>query len=42
MKRGRPKRSWQRTVREEALAVGKTWGEIKTTQQEPCEMATLC
>jgi hypothetical protein len=28
-KRGRPKRSWQRTIREEALAVGKTWGEIR-------------
>jgi hypothetical protein len=25
----RPKRSWQRTIQEEALAVGKTWGEIK-------------
>jgi hypothetical protein len=24
-KRGRPKRSWQRTIREEALAAGKTW-----------------
>jgi hypothetical protein len=28
-KGGRPKRSWQRIMREEALAVGKTWGEIK-------------
>jgi predicted ArsR family transcriptional regulator len=28
-KRGRPKRSWQRTIREEALAAGKTWEEIK-------------
>jgi hypothetical protein len=27
--RGRPKRSWQRIVREEAFAVGKTWGEIE-------------
>jgi hypothetical protein len=26
-KRGRPRRSWQRTIREGALAVGKTWGE---------------
>jgi hypothetical protein len=28
-KRGRPRRSWQRTIREEALAVAKAWGEIK-------------
>jgi hypothetical protein len=28
-KRGRPKRSWQRTIREEALADGKTCGEIR-------------
>jgi hypothetical protein len=28
-KRGRPKRSRQRTTRQEGLAVGKTWGEIK-------------
>jgi hypothetical protein len=27
--KGRPKRSRQRTIREEALAAGKTWGEIK-------------
>jgi hypothetical protein len=27
-KRGRPKRSWQRIIRE-VLSVGKTWGEIK-------------
>jgi hypothetical protein len=27
-KRERPKRSWQRTTREEALAAGKTWREI--------------
>jgi hypothetical protein len=28
-KRGRRKRSWERKIREEALTVGKTWGEIK-------------
>jgi hypothetical protein len=28
-KRGRSKRSWQRTVRDEVLAAGKAWGEIK-------------
>jgi hypothetical protein len=28
-KRGRLKRSCQSTIREEALSVGKTWGEIK-------------
>jgi predicted ArsR family transcriptional regulator len=28
-KRGRPKRSWQRTIREEASADGKTRREIK-------------
>jgi hypothetical protein len=28
-KRGRPRRSWQRTAREEALAAEKTRGEIK-------------
>jgi hypothetical protein len=31
-KRRRPKRSWQRTMREEALAVGKTWGEINSAR----------
>jgi hypothetical protein len=28
MKKGRPKRAWYRTIQEEALAAGKTWGEI--------------
>jgi hypothetical protein len=37
-KRGRPKRSRQRKVREEALAVGKTCGEIKQLSKNrvPC------
>jgi hypothetical protein len=40
-KRGRPQRSWQRTIQEEALAVGKTWGKIKQLIKN-CQMATLC
>jgi hypothetical protein len=28
-KSGRPKMNWQRTLREEALAAWKTWGEFK-------------
>jgi hypothetical protein len=28
-KRGRLNRSWQRTIQEEALVAGKTWGEVK-------------
>jgi hypothetical protein len=28
-KGGRPKRRWQRTIREGNLAIGKTWEEIK-------------
>jgi hypothetical protein len=33
-------RGADRTV-QEALVTGKTWGEIKITQQEACEIATI-
>jgi hypothetical protein len=28
-KRGRPKKTWRRTSEEEAMEMGKTWGEVK-------------
>jgi hypothetical protein len=28
-KRGRPKKTWRKTIEEEAMEVGKTWGEVK-------------
>jgi hypothetical protein len=28
-KRGRQKKTWRKTIEEEAMEVGKTWGEVK-------------
>jgi hypothetical protein len=28
-KRGRPKKTWRRTIEDEAMEMGKTWGEVK-------------
>ena len=39
-KRGRPKQTWRRSVHNEALGEGKSWGEVKQLARN--QMATFC
>jgi hypothetical protein len=34
-KRSRPKKTWRKTTEEEAVEMGKTWGEVKKLTREP-------